>query len=140
MQVNWKDPINTPVTPKVLGTKVYMDYPIQDVLEYIDWCVPSSLAQHMHSLADDDACVTLLTWSRDSLVTGCLAGTPSSRCGSCGAGTRTGTTPRSSMTRPWGPRPRSSLTTPSRCSRSEPYPLGSIRVRFFVRSELGKPC
>ena len=40
MQVNWKDPINTPVTPKVLGTKVYMDYPVQDVLEYIDWCVP----------------------------------------------------------------------------------------------------
>lgn len=54
MQVNWKDPINTPVTPKVLGTQVYMDYPIQDVLEYIDWCAPLCPAQHVYSLAVDN--------------------------------------------------------------------------------------
>lgn len=37
MQVEWKEPINTPVTPKILGTKVFIDYPIEDVLDYIDW-------------------------------------------------------------------------------------------------------
>ena len=37
MQVNWKEEKNTPVVPKMLGTKVYKDFPVQDVLEYIDW-------------------------------------------------------------------------------------------------------
>ena len=37
MQVDWKEPINTPVQPTALGTKVFIDYPIEDVLDYIDW-------------------------------------------------------------------------------------------------------
>lgn len=37
VQVDWKDPVNTPVTPKVIGTKVYKEYPVEDVLDYIDW-------------------------------------------------------------------------------------------------------
>ncbi len=37
MQVDWKSPVNAPVTPKVLGSKVYTEYPIEDVVSYIDW-------------------------------------------------------------------------------------------------------
>lgn len=36
-QVEWKDAENTPVTPQLLGTKVYEDFPIDKVLDYIDW-------------------------------------------------------------------------------------------------------
>ena len=36
-QTNWKDEENTPVTPKLLGTKVFLDFPIEDVIDYIDW-------------------------------------------------------------------------------------------------------
>lgn len=36
-KVDWTLPENIPVTPKLLGTKVYMDFPIEDVLAYIDW-------------------------------------------------------------------------------------------------------
>ena len=35
--MDWKDPINRPVTPKLLGTKAILEFPIQDLLEYIDW-------------------------------------------------------------------------------------------------------
>lgn len=35
--VDWSDPINKPVRPSVLGTKVFMSFPIEEVLEYIDW-------------------------------------------------------------------------------------------------------
>lgn len=35
--VDWSDPINKPVRPAVLGTKVFMSFPIEDVLDYIDW-------------------------------------------------------------------------------------------------------
>ncbi|EFJ51715.1 vitamin B12 dependent methionine synthase [Volvox carteri f. nagariensis] len=35
--VDWKDPINTPFKPKVLGNTVFTEYPIEDVLPYIDW-------------------------------------------------------------------------------------------------------
>jgi 5-methyltetrahydrofolate--homocysteine methyltransferase len=35
--VDWKDPANKPVKPKVLGNKVLLDFPIEDLLEYIDW-------------------------------------------------------------------------------------------------------
>ena len=37
LKVDWKDPINRPVTPKLLGTKAILEFPIQDLLEYIDW-------------------------------------------------------------------------------------------------------
>lgn len=37
LQVDWADPINKPVTPKVLGTKAFNAYPIEDVVDYIDW-------------------------------------------------------------------------------------------------------
>lgn len=36
-KVDWSDAANTPVTPKKLGVTVYMDYPIEDVVEYVDW-------------------------------------------------------------------------------------------------------
>lgn len=37
MVVDWKDPINKPVKPKVIGTKAFKGFPIEDVVEYIDW-------------------------------------------------------------------------------------------------------
>lgn len=37
MQVNWSDPINKPVRPAVLGTEVFTSYPIEEVVDYIDW-------------------------------------------------------------------------------------------------------
>jgi cobalamin-dependent methionine synthase I len=37
LRVDWADPINTPVRPKVLGSTVYSNYPIEDVIDYIDW-------------------------------------------------------------------------------------------------------
>jgi 5-methyltetrahydrofolate--homocysteine methyltransferase len=37
MQVNWSDPINKPVRPAVLGTEVFKSYPIEEVVDYIDW-------------------------------------------------------------------------------------------------------
>jgi 5-methyltetrahydrofolate--homocysteine methyltransferase len=36
-KVDWADPINTPTTPKVLGSKAIVSFAIEDVLEYIDW-------------------------------------------------------------------------------------------------------
>jgi len=36
-KVDWADPINKPVQPKVLGATVYNNYPIEDVIDYIDW-------------------------------------------------------------------------------------------------------
>lgn len=35
--VDWTDPINKPVTPSFIGTKAFAAFPIEDVLEYIDW-------------------------------------------------------------------------------------------------------
>jgi len=35
--VDWSAPENKPVTPKLIGTKVYDDYPLEEVLPYIDW-------------------------------------------------------------------------------------------------------
>ncbi|PNW81543.1 hypothetical protein CHLRE_06g250902v5 [Chlamydomonas reinhardtii] len=37
LAVDWKDPVNQPVKPKVLGNKVIRAFPIEDVLDYIDW-------------------------------------------------------------------------------------------------------
>ncbi len=37
LKVDWSKPANTPVKPALLGTKVFMDFPIEDVLDYIDW-------------------------------------------------------------------------------------------------------
>lgn len=37
LKVDWNDPVNVPVTPKLIGTKVYEDFPLEDVLPYIDW-------------------------------------------------------------------------------------------------------
>ncbi len=36
-QVDWADPANAPAKPALLGTKVYQDYPIEELLPYIDW-------------------------------------------------------------------------------------------------------
>lgn len=36
-QVDWKAEENRPVTPKQLGTQVYKDYAVKDVVDYIDW-------------------------------------------------------------------------------------------------------
>ncbi|CAG9464351.1 unnamed protein product [Pedinophyceae sp. YPF-701] len=36
-QVDWKAPENTPPVPKLVGTKVFKEFPIEDVLDYIDW-------------------------------------------------------------------------------------------------------
>lgn len=35
--VDWADPANAPVRPRVLGTKSFESYPIEDVVDYIDW-------------------------------------------------------------------------------------------------------
>jgi hypothetical protein len=37
VKVDWKEEVNTPVTPNLLGSRAYVDYPIEEVLEYIDW-------------------------------------------------------------------------------------------------------
>lgn len=37
-KVDWKEEVNTPVTPKLIGSRAFIDFPIEDVLEYIDWC------------------------------------------------------------------------------------------------------
>lgn len=37
MQVDWKSEENRPVKPKHLGTKVYKEYAVKDILDYIDW-------------------------------------------------------------------------------------------------------
>lgn len=36
-QVNWAAPENQPHKPQLIGTKVYADFPLEDVLDYIDW-------------------------------------------------------------------------------------------------------
>ena len=35
--MEWKDPEHTPVTPRLIGTKVFDGYPLQDVVDFIDW-------------------------------------------------------------------------------------------------------
>jgi hypothetical protein len=37
VKVEWKEEVNTPVTPNLIGSRAFVDYPIEDVLEYIDW-------------------------------------------------------------------------------------------------------
>ncbi|GAB4815077.1 hypothetical protein N2152v2_002123 [Parachlorella kessleri] len=37
LQLDWKDPALRPVVPRLLGTKAYVDFPIEEVLPYIDW-------------------------------------------------------------------------------------------------------
>lgn len=36
-QVDWAAPENQPVKPKLIGTKAFIDFPLEDVLDYIDW-------------------------------------------------------------------------------------------------------
>lgn len=36
-QINFKDAANLPVKPRMLGTKSFVDFPLEDVLDYIDW-------------------------------------------------------------------------------------------------------
>ena len=36
-QVDWWEPANAPPQPRKLGVTVYEDFPLQDVLDYIDW-------------------------------------------------------------------------------------------------------
>ena len=35
--MDWSDPVNRPVKPKLLGTKVLREFPVEEVLDYIDW-------------------------------------------------------------------------------------------------------
>jgi cobalamin-dependent methionine synthase I len=35
--MDWEDPANKPVTPKMLGVKVIRDISIESVVDYIDW-------------------------------------------------------------------------------------------------------
>ena len=37
LQIKWKDPEHHPVTPQHLGIKAFLDFPIEDVIDYIDW-------------------------------------------------------------------------------------------------------
>lgn len=37
LQIDWTDPANKPVVPKFLGTKVFKEIPIEDLVDYIDW-------------------------------------------------------------------------------------------------------
>jgi 5-methyltetrahydrofolate--homocysteine methyltransferase len=36
-KIDWKDPANAPCAPKLLGTKAWTDFPIEEVIDYIDW-------------------------------------------------------------------------------------------------------
>jgi 5-methyltetrahydrofolate--homocysteine methyltransferase len=36
-KADWTDPALAPVPPKKEGTTVFLDFPIEDVVEYIDW-------------------------------------------------------------------------------------------------------
>ena len=37
VQVDWKSEGNQPVEPAHTGTTVYTDFPLEDVVDYIDW-------------------------------------------------------------------------------------------------------
>merc|ERR1719424_1677414 len=37
LRIDWKDPAMKPFTPKLVGKKVYKNFPIQDVVHAIDW-------------------------------------------------------------------------------------------------------
>lgn len=37
LQTNWTAAENVPVKPKLIGTKTFIDFPIEDVVDYIDW-------------------------------------------------------------------------------------------------------
>ncbi len=37
LQVDWKAEENLPTRPRLIGTKVYEDYPLEDIVDYIDW-------------------------------------------------------------------------------------------------------
>merc|ERR1719199_1996390 len=37
MKIDWKDPAQKPCKPKLVGKKVYKDFPIEDVIHAIDW-------------------------------------------------------------------------------------------------------
>merc|ERR1712054_453371 len=37
MKIDWKDPTQQPCKPKLVGKKVYKDFPIEDVIHAIDW-------------------------------------------------------------------------------------------------------
>ncbi len=37
LKLDWSDPANKPFKPHIIGTKVLADYPIEDVVPYIDW-------------------------------------------------------------------------------------------------------
>jgi 5-methyltetrahydrofolate--homocysteine methyltransferase len=37
MEVDWSLPENAPVKPSHMGTKVFKEYPVEDVVPYIDW-------------------------------------------------------------------------------------------------------
>jgi 5-methyltetrahydrofolate--homocysteine methyltransferase len=37
LSIDWKDPAMQPVKPKLVGKKVYKDFPIEDVVHAIDW-------------------------------------------------------------------------------------------------------
>jgi len=37
MAIDWKDPAMAPCQPKLVGTKVFKNFPIEDVIQYIDW-------------------------------------------------------------------------------------------------------
>jgi 5-methyltetrahydrofolate--homocysteine methyltransferase len=37
MKIDWKDPAMAPYKPNLVGKKIYKDFPIQDVIKFIDW-------------------------------------------------------------------------------------------------------
>merc|ERR1719217_1870562 len=37
LTIDWKDPAMQPCKPKLIGKKVYKDFPIEDVVNAIDW-------------------------------------------------------------------------------------------------------
>jgi len=37
MKIDWTDPAMKPAKPNLVGKKVYKDFPIEDVVDYIDW-------------------------------------------------------------------------------------------------------
>ena len=116
LKVDWAAPKNAPVRPQQLGTVVYEDFPLQEVVPYIDW---NPFFQVWPGCEVPWVFGALLLWSAHVRSMKWKNSFPSilllDRSGSCGAATPTAASPRSSTMRPWGGRRASCLTRHRPC-------------------------
>lgn len=59
--MDWTDPVNKPVRPNLLGNKVINDFPIQDVVDYIDWNPFFQVGAAKRSVKQATGCFVALT-------------------------------------------------------------------------------